>query len=230
VSLPGLQTKEMMQQRIALSASSGQSSTDPGPYLQQKVDNAQQQISQLKDKLLALGNPSGGGDLTMPQFSPNSQRVKSLFKRLVYSVNLQTQQSNSFFPATADLALMVGYKLTDKAIVGVGGSYDVGLGQGITRLSYSGQGVGIRSYIDIKARGSLWLTGGLEYNYVQAFSTWRQLPSWDQWQKSALFGLSKKFKLSGNKSSNMQLLFDALYKQHTPPSSPLLFRVGYSFN
>jgi hypothetical protein len=232
-SLPGLQTKEMMQQRIGLGAGSAQpgaGGSDPGQYLQQKVDNGQQQISQLKSKLRSLGNFSGGGDVVMPQFTPNSQKVKSLFKRIVYSVNVQTQQSSTFMPATADLALMLGYKLTDKTIVGVGGSYNIGLGQGITHLSYSGQGAGIRSYIDVKARGSLWLTGALEYNYVQGFSAWSDLSHWDQWQKSALFGLTKKFKLSANKSSSMQLLFDALYKQHVPPSSPLLFRVGYSFN
>jgi hypothetical protein len=133
-------------------------------------------------------------------------------------------------PATVDLALMIGYQFSDKVTAGVGGSYDIGLGQGITHLSYSGLGAGLRSYVDIKARGSLWLTGGLEYNYVQAFRSWQDLRNWDQWQRSALFGLTKKFRLSKTKTSNIQLLFDALYKEHIPPTSPLLFRIGYSFN
>lgn len=230
-ALPGLQTKDMIQQRIGLSTGPlAGSGADPGQYLQQKVDDGQQQINQLKDKVRSLGGFSGSGDMVMPQFTPNDQKVRTFLKRLVYSISLQTQQSYGIMPATADLGMMVGYKLSSKATIGVGGSYNIGLGQGISHLSLSGQGASIRSYIDVKARGSLWLTGGFEYDYVQGFSSWRDLSNWDQWQKSALFGFSKKFRIAPNKSSNIQLLFDALSKQHTPASVPFIFRVGYSFN
>jgi hypothetical protein len=236
-SLPGLQTKDMIQQRIGLNTGSseatggsGNSGGDPGQFLQQKVDDGQQQIGQLKSKLRELGQSSGSGDMVMPQFTPNDQKTKTFLTRLQYGINLQTQQAYGIMPATVSLGLILGYKLSSKATVGLGGSYNIGLGQGLTHLSYSGQGAGLRSFVDVRARGSLWFTGGLEYNYVQGFSSWRDLGNWDQWQKSALFGLSKKFKLSGNKSSNILLLFDALYKQYIPASAPLVFRVGYSFN
>jgi hypothetical protein len=230
-SLPGLQTKDMIQERIGLIQGSSQATGgDPGQFLQQKVDNGQQQIAQLKTKLQSLGSFSGGGDMVMPEFQPNEQKTKTFWKRLEYSVSFQTQQQYGIMPATGSLGLSIGYKLSSKATIGVGGSYNFGLGQGISHLAFSSQGAGMRSFIDVKAKGSLWLTGGFEYNFVQGFSSWRDLGDWDQWQKSALFGLSKKFKLSANKNSNIQLLFDALYKQHTPASAPLVFRVGYSFN
>ncbi|GGA87938.1 hypothetical protein GCM10011511_08830 [Puia dinghuensis] len=233
-SLSGLQTKTMVQQRLGLgqgsSRPSGGSGAEPGQFLQQKVDNGQQQLGLLKSKLRSLGNFSGGGDVVMPRFTPNDQKVKTFLHRIEYGVNLQTQQSYGIMPATADLGLLLGYKLSSKATIGVGGSYNIGLKGGLGHLSYSGQGAGIRSYIDVRARGSLWLTGGWEYNYVRGFSTWRDLSHWNEWQKSALFGLSKKFKLSAARTSSLQLLFDALYKQHVPASSPLIFRVGYSFN
>ena len=184
-----------------------------------------------KRSVLAIGLDPTFFDLSvMPQFTPNEQKVKTFLKRLEYGVNLQTQQTYGIMPATADLGLMVGYKLSSKATIGIGSSYNIGLKGGLSHLSYSGQGADIRSFIDLRARGSLWVTGGWEYHYVRGFSSLQDLRQWDAWQKSALFGLTKKFRLSPNKTSSLQLLFDALYKQHVPASSPLIFRVGYSFN
>jgi len=61
------------------------------------------------------------------------------------------------------------------------------------------------------------------------FRNLQSIANLDIWQKSALIGLSKQLRVSKNKKSNIQLLFDALYKQHIPPSSPVIFRMGYKF-
>jgi hypothetical protein len=230
-SLHCLQTKDMIQQRLGLNAGqAANAGEDPGHYLQQKVESGQQQLSQLKTKLRSLGHFSGGGEVVMSRFTPNGEKINPFGKRLEYGFSLQTLQRYGIMPATVDLGITLGYKLSPNATVGVGGSYILGLGQGFPRLSYSGQGAGVRSFIDVKAKGGLWLSGGLEYNYVHGFSTWQGLSHWDEWQKSALFGLSKKFRLSAGRSSSLQLLFDALYKQHVPASPPVIFRAGYNFN
>ena len=54
-------------------------------YLQQQVGQAQGQMDQLKSKLDRL-NMNGGGNsnMAMPDFTPNNQKQKSLFKRLEY--------------------------------------------------------------------------------------------------------------------------------------------------
>jgi len=46
------------------------------------------------------------------------------------------------------------------------------------------------------------------------------------WQKSALAGITKKYKM-GKKEGNMQLLYDFLAGQQRPVAQPLKFRIGY---
>jgi hypothetical protein len=86
----------------------------------------------------------------------------------------------------------------------------------------------LRSFIDLKLKGNFWITGGLEKNYQQQFSRIEELKNMDAWQESGLIGLSKKYKI-GKKSGNFQLLWDFLSYNQIPPSTPIKFRIGYSF-
>ena len=61
--------------------------------------------------------------------------------------------------------MSVGYKLTDKSVVGVGASYKMGWGKDIKNIVISTQGLGLRSYMDVKLKGSFYASGGFEYNY-----------------------------------------------------------------
>jgi hypothetical protein len=135
----------------------------------------------------------------------------------------------------ADIALGVGYKLNDKSTVGVAASYKLGLGS-IRRIRFSGQGLGLRSYIDWKLKKQFYISGGYEMNYLPQLEGLR-LPSLsgtrqaDAWQRSALLGISKKLKINSKwaKLSQVQLLYDFLHDQHSPQSQAWIFRVGYSF-
>jgi hypothetical protein len=142
---------------------------------------------------------------------------------------LQIQKSNILLPTTANIGLKLGYKLSDKAVIGLGASYLMGMGNGINQIRLSNQGVGLQSYIDIRMKGSIWLSGGIEGNYLQGFSRIDQLRMLNAWQQSALIGLTKKYKISSKYQGNLQLLFDALYRQHVPASQPILFRTGIGF-
>ncbi len=160
-SLAGLQTRSQVQQQIQNQIAGG------GPNAQQMVQQnlqaAQTQLNTLKDKLNKLGN-GGGSDMDVPDFKPNNQRTKSFWKRLEYGSNLQTAKNN-FFPVTSDIGLSVGYKLNDKNTIGIGASYKMGWGQDIKHIKITNQGMGLRSFIDVKLKGSFYLSGGLEYNY-----------------------------------------------------------------
>jgi len=228
-ALAGLQTRDqvagIISQRLpgAINADGSGSS-----FLQQQLLSAQSQMSTLKDKINQLGG--GSSDMTMPDFKPNGQKTKSFLKRLEYGFNVQNSQSTNLLPTISDIGLTLGYKLSDKAVMGIGTSYKLGLGRGLNHIALSSQGVSMRSYLDIKAKGSFWITGGYEYNYMQQFSKLQDLRSnVNVWQKSALIGITKKYKIGKNKQGNMQLLYDFLYKQETPRSTALKFRIGYSF-
>ena len=234
-ALAGLQTRSQVQQQIQSQIASG------GPNAQQMVQQnlqaAQSQLNTLKDKLNKLGG--GGGcsdDLDMPDFKPNMQRTKSFWQRLEYGSNLQTAKNN-FFPVTTDVGLSIGYKLNDKNTVGVGASYKMGWGQDIKHIHLTNQGMGLRSFIDIKLKGSFYISGGLEYNYQPINSDslntntvmhWNEIASWS---KSGLIGISKIVSVKSKffKKTKLQLLFDFLSYQQVPRTQPVKFRVGYNF-
>jgi len=234
-SLTGLQTRSsvqgMIQQRIAAGGPNAMA------QVRQNLQNAQAQLSQLKDKLLKSSGLQGiSGEMDMPNFKPNSQKTKPFLKRLEYGFNVQFSKSNSLLPSTGDMAGTIGYKINDKSEAGVGVSYKIGLGTW-QHIQISSQGVGLRSYLDWKAPfgskmgilGKLYLTGGYEMNYNSAFKNIEPLKNYNAWQTSALIGLSKKYQISKKLKGNMQLLYDFLAYRHVPVSQPVLFRVGYNF-
>ena len=233
-ALEGLQTRSdvqaQLQQRFGASPSAfsadGEGAGGSTNYLQQQMSAAQTQLSALKDKMSKLGISGGSSDITIPDFKPNSQHTKSFLQRIEYGANIQSERSHSIIPATSDLALTAGYKLNDKSTFGLGASYKMGWGSGgIKHIRISHEGVGLRSYVDIKAKGSIWISGGYEMNYLQVFSKYEQLKDLNRWQQSGLIGLTKKYKV-GKKENNLQLLWDFLSYHQVPRSPALKLRVG----
>jgi hypothetical protein len=237
-ALAGLQTRASVQSLVAQRiGTGGGTGVNPQQYFQGQVDAAQAQINQLKDKLNKFSNGGGSSDMTMPEFKPNDQKTKSFLQRLEYGFNIQSERGQYGLPATSDLAMTLGYKLSDNKRFGIGASYKMGWGNGLKDIHISSEGIGFRSYLDIKfptiaggkVLGGLWLSGGFEYNYLSNFRSIQELHNnVDVWQRSALFGLSKRYKI-GKKEGNMQLLYDFLHNQQTPPGTALKFRVGYTF-
>lgn len=197
---------------------------------QQSMQGAQGQVSDIRQRLSQLMGSSGSDDLTMPDFKPNSQRVKSFFDRLEYGINFQSQRANGYFPASTDIGLSIGYKLNDKSIIGIGASYEIGWGSGWNNIRITYEGIGFRSFLDWKIKGQLWLSGGYERNYGE-FKTIDQLRDIGGWQQSGLIGMSKTFKVRSKllKGSKIQILWDFLSYQQRPQTQPIVFRVGCSF-
>ena len=223
-SLVGLQTNADIQALLK------QRTTGGGPnaqqLVQQQMKQAQQQLKTLKDKVNKLGGSSS--NMEMPNFKPNTQKTKTFLQRLEYGVNIQTQRSKYLLPATTDIALTAGYKLNDKSVIGLGAAYKLGWGKDIRQIRLSGQGLNLRSYIDIKLKGNFFITGGYEQNYLYEITRYEQLKDLSAWQQSGLIGLTKKYKI-GKKINNLQLLWDFLSYQQIPRSEALKFRVGYVF-
>ena len=227
-SLGGLQTRSqvnsLIQNQIAAGGQNGQQA------FQQNIQQAQSLLRQLKDKLNKW--ESGSSEDIMPEgFKPNDQKTKSFFQRLELGSNLQTQGTRYMFPITSDLGLSLGYKLSDKSVVGFGASYKMGLGSGWNNIRISHQGIGIRSFIDWKLKGSFWISGGYEQNYKSAIRNINQLHDQSAWQQSGLIGVSKIVSVKSKlfKKTKLQLLWDFLAAQQIPRGQSIIFRIGYSF-
>ena len=228
-ALTGLQTRNQVQQLIQSQlAASGPNAQQA---LQQNLQNAQAQLSQLKDKINKLGG--GDSDLDLPDFKPNNQKTKSFLQRLEFGTNLQSTRSNYFFPTTTDLGLSIGYKLSDNSVIGIGGSYKVGWGKDIRNIVITSEGAGIRSFLDVRLKKSFFITGGYEQNYQPLTLTSPGGGGLEGavWTSSGLIGLSKVVSLKTKffKKTKVQLLWDFLSYEQVPQTQAVKFRVGYSF-
>ncbi len=226
-SLAGLQTRAsvnaLIQNQIAAGGPNAQA------QIQQNMQQAQAELSKLKDKILKAGGGSSEG-LNTPDFKPNQQKTKTFLQRIEFGSNFQFAKNNSYLPTTADIGLSLGYKLNDKSVVGIGGSYKMGMGT-IEHISITHQGMGLRSFMDWKLKKQFFISGGYEMNYNAQFQNINQLQQYSDWQSSALVGLSKKIPVKSKltKGTKVQLLYDFLARQHMPVSQPVIFRVGYNF-
>jgi hypothetical protein len=227
-SLSGLQTRAQVNAIVQQQIQAG------GPnalqQFQQSMQSAQAQLSQLKNKIMKAGG--GSSEDIMPEgFKPNSQKTKSFLKRLEYGANIQSQKANGFFPVTSDIGLSLGYKLDDKSNLGIGASYKLGWGRGWDHIRLTSEGLGLRSYIDWKIKGSLWISGGFEMNYKTAFRDFDVLRDMNAWQQSGLIGISKSLPIKSKffKKAKVQLLWDFLSYGQVPRTEPIKFRIGYNF-
>ncbi|MFT3822664.1 MAG: hypothetical protein QM731_02045 [Chitinophagaceae bacterium] len=231
-SLAGLQTRSDIQQLIRQRVASG--GPNAQQYIQSNMQQAQTQLNNMKDKLNKLG---GNPDMDMPEsFKPNNQRKKSFLRRLEYSTNLQTQKSTYLFPTTSDMGLSVGYKLNDKSVIGIGGSYKLGWGNGWNNIKLTHQGAALRSFLDYKIKSSFFASGGFEYNYQPLNdSLYSSSPPGRgrerAWTQSGLIGISKIISLKSKvfKKTKLQLLWDFLSYRQVPRTQAIKFRVGYNF-
>ena len=225
-SLAGLQTRAsvntLIQNRIAAGG------PNAAAQISANMQAAQAELTKLKDKVLKAG--AGNTDTDIPNFKPNTQKTKTFAQRIEYNTNFNIAKPSVLQPNTADIALGIGYKLNDKSIIGIAASYKMGFGA-ISNLKFSSEGVGLRSFIDWKLKKNFFVSGGFEMNYNTGFKNFSTLQTFDAWQQSGLFGLSKKLKVKTKlfKETKFQLLYDMLHKTHTPVTQPVIFRVGYNF-
>lgn len=221
-NLEGLQTRAQVEQLIQQRMGGG--GPDARAAVSQQMEAARSQFDQLKKQFPDLDNAA-----EMPDFKPNEMKTKSLIQRLEFGGNIQFQRSSQFFPTTSDIAGQVGYKFHKNGSAGLGAAYKLGMGTGFDNIRFNSQGVGLRSFIDWKLKGTFFLNGGFEQNYNTPFGDVSQLKQFDKWTGSALIGISKKYKISSKVKGNMILLYDFLYNQHVPRTDPIKFRLGYNF-
>ncbi len=205
-------------------------SSNHSQHIKKNIQSAEAQLNDMKNKIQNLSSGEFGtlSDNEQPEFKPNTQKTKSIFQRLEYGTDFQTQSAKYSFPITSDIGLSLGYKLNDKSVIGVGASYKLGFGTGWNNIEISHQGISLRSFIDWKIKGSFFVAGGYEQNYRSEIRSIELLNNYSAWQHSGLVGLSKKYKISKKIKGEFKLLWDFLSYQQIPQTQPILFRIGYS--
>jgi hypothetical protein len=226
-AISGLQTKNQVAALVQSQVSAA--GPDGASALQGNLQSAQSQLDGYKNKLDQLG--SGNGNMDVPDFKPNDQKTKTFWKRLQYGTDFQTTRNNYMFPMTTDFGLSIAYKLGHNNLLGVGASYKLGWGNGIQHIAFSNQGVGLRSFLQIKIKGTFSATGGFEYNYNTPFTAYQQIKLLRDWTKSGLIGVTKTISIKNRvfKNTSVSLLWDFLSYQQVPQTQPFLFRIGYTF-
>lgn len=215
-----------MQTRSALQSQMGSTlgTANPQAALQQGMGQAEGHLQSLKDRLSA-GSFGDAGE--MPTTKTNEEKTRSLWKRLEWGGNLQSARATNLFPTTSDLGLSLGYKLNSKSVVGIGASYKLGWGSDWRNVRMTHEGVGLRSFLDWRLKGSFWMSGGAELNHLQRIEDLGLLKDPGNWQQSALIGITRNFKV-GKMKTDARLLYDFLWRQQVPRTQPVVFRVGYT--
>lgn len=222
-ALEGLQTRIDVEELLKKQFGSTQIASEQ--FSAPNFSNGESYLRKVHQKLYSMQDKPEAGVLA---FKPNTQKTKPFLKRLELSSNIQTRKGNQYIPSTADLGVSVGYKLSDKGLIGIGMAYKVGLGSDIRNIRISHEGVGLRSFLDVKLKYRIWISGGAEVNYRESFHRISALQQYSAWKPSALLGVTKKYKASKKMNGSIQLLYDFLYKDQLMQSQPLVFRVGYS--
>jgi hypothetical protein len=219
-------TRAMVQQTLLTRIVS---TANPQQVIQQNIQAGSSYFNSVRGRAQQLFNSNGSSDLDMPDFKVNNQKTKSFWKRIELGTNLQTVRGTYYFPATSDIGLSAGYKLSDKSIIGIGTSTKIGWGRGWNNIDVTAQGLSLRSFLDVKLKGNFWLSGGAEMNYRSQFRTIDVLKNYNAWQQSALIGVSKKYSIGKKWKGNAQVLYDFLWMRQVPQTQAFLFRIGYNF-
>jgi hypothetical protein len=244
-SLIGLQTRASVQSLISNRVAAG--GPNATAQITANIQAAQAELSKLKDKIIKQTNGNGSstveGEDGLPSFKKKDLKSKTFKQRLELGSNFQFGRPNKIVSSQADIAMSLGYKLSNSKILGIGLSYKLKYGS-INNFYLQHGGVGLRSFVDWKLKKQFFVTGGYELNFNNSFKNFRELRNangtmgiGDAWSQSGLIGLTKKISFAPTKGSKtklikgtkVQLLFDMLYNTHAVQGQMLVFRIGQNF-
>jgi len=228
-NLQGLQTRDMVKKLMK----DQMSLLGPGSdnIIQQQLQEAKLEMDKLKQQV------TGQGDATIPGFKPNGQKTKSLWQHIEIGTDIQSTRGNSLLPSTSDFGLSIAYHITKNGMIGIGGSWIMGMGKDILHVHITHEGMGLRSFLEYAIIKGFAIRGGWESNFLLKQVSTENLilmKKPENWQQSALIGVSKKMAIPLklpvlNKKSaagSVQLLYDFLHESHTPTTPALQLRVG----
>ncbi len=172
------------------------------------------------------------------KWQPNPLRTKRFIDRIQYGCTFQADRRNYFFPLSGTLAGQTSFQMHKNSNIGLGASWIIGFdrlrGSAGTELpvvkSFASNGLGLRSFIDCRLRGSLYLQGCYEINYRNSLPNPQLLkPNPSSTSESCLLGLKLKYPSSNKRSKpTLEVLYDFMHNRTGQPA--FVLRMGVEFN
>ncbi|OEK02287.1 hypothetical protein BFP97_12495 [Roseivirga sp. 4D4] len=185
--------------------------------LQEKFDQAQTKITEAKQKFPSLES------LEDAPKRYNPHKDKPFLQRIILGGNLQVNRQE---PVSADLSLSLTYPLGLKSAIGVSGGTRVFLEKAKV-VRTRDQATGFRAFY----RHTLYKSFYLQANYEVTKLRTEDLNDnqlGEQWVKTALLGIGKKFTIAKKIQMNFGLFYDLFFDAtQSPNDQAWVMRLGF---
>ena len=221
-----MQPRQLVQQMMKSQAAA--IDPDPAQLLREAKSKGKDVLGDLSNQATSFGNMDNAAQ--MPKFTPNPYKTKSFWQRIDVGFNLQFDGRTRFLPSTGVAGAQASFNFDPKFSVGVLANYRFGMGE-IKNIHFSHIGAGYGAFVNYKIWKSLGVQVGYERNWRDKRSNLQpetQNPKPEtSWTTSALAGLTWEYGIGRKARGTVGVFFDALYKQHTPETNAVIWRMGW---
>jgi hypothetical protein len=222
------QNPDRMQPRRLVRDMMQSSASDIDPDAARLIGDAGREANDVLDKLRSRSATFGCLDnaAQMPRFTPNPYKTKSFFERIDVGFNLRFDSRTRFLPASGVAGVQASFRFDTRFSIGALADYRFGTGEVKNiRLSHAGYGFGAF------AGYRIWKGLGIQTGYERsrrAETETNEIRYPAAWYSSALAGLTWEYGIGKKLKGTVAVLFDALYRRHTPQTNALQWRMGWN--
>lgn len=180
-------------------------------------------LGELSQSATSIGNLDNATQV--PRFRPNPYKTKSFWQRIDAGFGLQFDRRKFNLPASGTAGVQVSFNFSQHWSAGLLANYRFGMGE-IKNIRFSHAGAGYGAFANYKVWKGLGVQAGFERNWREAVKSGENShPA--TWTSSALAGLTWEYSIGKKAKGTVGVFFDALYKQHTPQTNAVLWRMGW---
>jgi hypothetical protein len=218
-----MQPRQFVQQMMRNQANS--IDAEPTQLIQETKKKGSNLLGELSEKATSIGVLDNAAQV--PLFTPNPYKTKSFRERIDVGFDLQFDSRTRFYPASGVAGAQVSFNFDPKLSVGLSANYRFGMGE-IKHVRFSHAGAGYGIFANYKVWKGLGLQAGYEHNW-RAETEMNETLYATGWYSSALAGLTWEYDIKKRLKGSIGVLYDFLYKKHSPQSNAVLWRMGWKF-
>lgn len=166
------------------------------------------------------------------EWKKNPLKTKRFQDRLNYGVSFQADPRTKFFPTSGAINGQLGFQITVKMNLGIGGSYLIGLDK--QRLSsndikqpFSTSGYSLKSYANHQIKGPLLFQLNFELCQRQSVSEIQLNRTSGQYDQAFMVGLKLRTPKSKRYKQTAEIYYDIMHTQTGQPA--IVMRFGLDF-
>ncbi len=217
-----MQPKQLVQQMMQSQAAA--IDPDGAKLIADAKKKSSELLGDLSQRSLTTGNLDNAAQV--PEFTPNPYRTKSFWERIDIGFDLQFDSKTYFLPSSGVAGVQASFNIDQRISTGLLANYRFGMGD-IKHIRFSHMGAGYGAFANYKVWKGLGVQAGFERNWRTDIEVGENLQYPSAWISSALAGLTWEYSISKKAKGTLGVFFDALYKQHTPQTNAILWRMGW---